>query len=529
MPQIFSVADPTLDPNLQIDPNLFRSQIATPTQDMATANSPGYGAAPMSQQPRGMGFMDWVGKIGDIMQSTGAGLQGRPDPIVHRRAVESEIQNRQQQLQLQKQQIEMAKQRQEFDKLKTGWDLIKELGDRAQFDESTAKATVDVMIGKLGLDPAWGGVFSGGLQNKSDREMLERLFPNAIKELGYPTASRIFKQPGAMVQLREMEKQIREADIKKRAYAVLPELKGKGQAEAEQIVAGLSELKPEDVASFGVITGRASEKELEEAAKTTGTDNRLAQTLFGKKTVKELSAEESDLLGRIQMLTPTTREMLVKNKIDLRTPEGRAKAEKLIASAPSEADQRKVNVNVNIAQQGAAAREKGLQSVLAQRIDRIRQEAEAAAGGKPLDASTQQRVSDLMSARRQVGNVEANYDKDFLGPIKGTQTAFETRRRIGGYIGTPLGEKETVFREALADIKDMLLRARSGAQINEQEYKRLAQMLPAATDEEQVFKAGLNRFDTELGKLTADKIRLGTTPRGQLGKESKKSDPLGIR
>lgn len=107
MPSLFSI-DPQWAGQNQGGQGLdFSSNIASPTQDMATANSPGYGAPPVSQpQSQGMGFMDWVGKIGDIMQSTGAGLQGRPDPVMARRNQESEMQMRQQQM---KQQQEAAK------------------------------------------------------------------------------------------------------------------------------------------------------------------------------------------------------------------------------------------------------------------------------------------------------------------------------------------------------------------------------------------------------------------------------------
>ncbi len=136
--------------------------------------------------------------------------------------------------------------------------------------------------------------------------------------------------------------------------------------------------------------------------------------------------------------------------------------------------------------------------------------------GSPLPPSTQKDITGLEGAIRQIDNIEKNYDETFLGPIKGTDAAFEFRRKLGGYVNSPLGEQETVFREALKDVGDQLLRARSGAQINETEYKRLRSMLPQATDEPQVFDAGLKRFKNEMGSMIARKTELGTTPRSQI-------------
>lgn len=208
-------------------------------------------------------------------------------------------------------------------------------------------------------------------------------------------------------------------------------------------------------------------------------------------------------------------------------PKDEAKQEAFVAQRKKEqAVQVRVEGARGSAQAGVEGREAGYQKVLAQRLDRIRQETEAVTGGRPLDAAAQERVSGLLAARRQVANIETNLDPDFLGPIKGTGAAFEVRRRVGSYIDSPLGSREVIFRESLADAADMLLRARSGAQINEDEYKRLSGMLPKATDEEKVFKAGLLRFDNELAKTIESRIQLGTTPRNQLGSSASKSEPL---
>lgn len=141
----------------------------------------------------------------------------------------------------------------------------------------------------------------------------------------------------------------------------------------------------------------------------------------------------------------------------------------------------------------------------------------ARAEAAPLAASTQRDLGILGGVLRQADIIGANLNDEYLGPIKGTQTAFKARRQIGTSIGTPLGEKEVTFRTALQDVSDMLLRARSGAQINEAEYQRMIEILPKATDEPGVFRPAMRRFRTEMGALIKDKERLGKMSRGTVG------------
>lgn len=135
--------------------------------------------------------------------------------------------------------------------------------------------------------------------------------------------------------------------------------------------------------------------------------------------------------------------------------------------------------------------------------------------GRPLPTPVQTAIAQIENVQQQIGVIKQNSDPNFLGPIKGTDTAFEVRRRLGSYIGSPLEEKEVQFRQSLGNIADTLLRLRSGAQINEKEFSRLRGLLPKATDEPKVFDAGLKRFETELSSILESKRSLATTPRGQ--------------
>jgi hypothetical protein len=137
--------------------------------------------------------------------------------------------------------------------------------------------------------------------------------------------------------------------------------------------------------------------------------------------------------------------------------------------------------------------------------------------GESLPPAIQTQVSALDNLSTTIGDIAKNFDEQFLGPVKGMDAAFNARRTAGGLIGNPLTKQEVVFRQAIKDANDQLLRARSGAAITESEYSRLAGMLPKATDEPGVFQASLERFRNQTKTLRDAKINLGTTPRNQLG------------
>lgn len=93
-----------------------------------------------------------------------------------------------------------------------------------------------------------------------------------------------------------------------------------------------------------------------------------------------------------------------------------------------------------------------------------------------------------------VKEMETNFSNEFLGPLKGTGAAFGIRRRLGTYINSPIGQRELTFRLSLDNAVESLARLKSGAAIGVEEFDRLASLLPQATDEPPVFRAGLRRF-----------------------------------
>lgn len=150
----------------------------------------------------------------------------------------------------------------------------------------------------------------------------------------------------------------------------------------------------------------------------------------------------------------------------------------------------------------------------------------AKAAGRPVEGAIQTQMSALETLlTNTIPNIEKNLKSSYLGPVKGTDIGFEARRRFGSIAGAPLASGETTFRQALKDAGDQLLRARSGAQINEQEYARLAGLLPKATDEPAVFTEGLQRFKQEMQTILRAKQKFAVTPRGQLGGQERPTLP----
>ena len=83
-----------------------------------------------------------------------------------------------------------------------------------------------------------------------------------------------------------------------------------------------------------------------------------------------------------------------------------------------------------------------------------------------------------------------------LGPIAGRATA------LGHAVA--FGDEPTIESYRIVDnLSDQLLRARSGAQINEQEYQRLRNLVPNKTDKPDVFDVKLKSFRNELQRTIA--------------------------
>jgi len=137
-----------------------------------------------------------------------------------------------------------------------------------------------------------------------------------------------------------------------------------------------------------------------------------------------------------------------------------------------------------------------------------------------ISPTTQKDLAGLDTITDAITVIRSNFSKQFLGPIKGTATAFSARRKIGSYINSPVGKRELIFRQTLEGMADVLLRLRSGAQINEQEFVRLRDLLPKADDEIQVYRAGLDRFESEVRRLKIQRLKRSGQTREQAKEEA---------
>lgn len=97
--------------------------------------------------------------------------------------------------------------------------------------------------------------------------------------------------------------------------------------------------------------------------------------------------------------------------------------------------------------------------------------------------------------------------KDQLQRIKDTYKS-KYVGLVAGQVGRVTQWKdsdEAGFRQVILDVKDSLLRARSGAQINEQEYERLAKLVPDFTDSEKQFSGKMKSFETTINAIMGER------------------------
>jgi hypothetical protein len=109
------------------------------------------------------------------------------------------------------------------------------------------------------------------------------------------------------------------------------------------------------------------------------------------------------------------------------------------------------------------------------------------------------KLADLSAMREALGVVKQNFSPEFVGPINARLLKAKQTSGIGAT------EKGALFTQSVQDIKDRLLRARSGAQINEQEYQRLVQLVPDQFQSIPDFTAKLGRFQQVLDSMTSTK------------------------
>lgn len=120
---------------------------------------------------------------------------------------------------------------------------------------------------------------------------------------------------------------------------------------------------------------------------------------------------------------------------------------------------------------------------------------------KPLPAGELGKFGDIGVMLGQIDLMEKNYKPEYVGPVAGRLGSVKEK-----FVELPEGQ--VTFYAATRDIKDALLRARSGAQINEQEYKRLTAFLPDENLPPANFQARLKRFKAEVQSIKTEKSKM---------------------
>ena len=118
--------------------------------------------------------------------------------------------------------------------------------------------------------------------------------------------------------------------------------------------------------------------------------------------------------------------------------------------------------------------------------------------GKPIPSDQVSKLADLDTLQKQIDDTRRLFKPEYVGPIAGRYGT--TKEKV-----VDIPEDQVKFYATVKDMKDALLRARSGAQINEQEYKRLVSFLPDENLPSGNFAARLSRFQNLVNQITASK------------------------
>jgi hypothetical protein len=148
-----------------------------------------------------------------------------------------------------------------------------------------------------------------------------------------------------------------------------------------------------------------------------------------------------------------------------------------------------------------------------------REAAEIARTDKPLEGEAAKAVAELTTLQAMTDDVTDLFQPDYIGQWEGRWGA------VKQWAGNA-SQREVVFRRIVHDMKDQLLRARSGAAITQQEYERLSQIVPNVTDADATFQAKLLGFRRALDQLKTARLEAATTGRGPLRTQQPGITPL---
>lgn len=119
---------------------------------------------------------------------------------------------------------------------------------------------------------------------------------------------------------------------------------------------------------------------------------------------------------------------------------------------------------------------------------------------KPAPAGEIDKIAALSSLEASAAEAKKLFKPSYVGPVMGRVGSVKEQ-----FVNLPTDQVK--FYSWVNDAKDALLRARSGAQINEQEYARLVKFLPTSELPPKNFKARMERYIEQMAILKKEKIR----------------------
>jgi len=137
---------------------------------------------------------------------------------------------------------------------------------------------------------------------------------------------------------------------------------------------------------------------------------------------------------------------------------------------------------------------------------------------KPLEGEAALAVGQITTLLDMAKDATALWKADFTGPAVG-RTGY--LRQKAGQMDT----QETAFRAVVDDISSILGQLRSGGAIPPDEMRRLEAVVPDYRMDGATFKAQVQRFERTLEQTRANRLRVGTTGRGQLREEMRTTTP----
>jgi hypothetical protein len=121
---------------------------------------------------------------------------------------------------------------------------------------------------------------------------------------------------------------------------------------------------------------------------------------------------------------------------------------------------------------------------------------------KAAPSSERETLVKLFDFRSQLTRLSKLNDPKFTGRFEGGILG-----ALKEITGLAVDDREVQFRQVSADLSDTLLRLRSGAQINEEEYQRMLRLVPTPGLPDKVFVARMNSLITQIDNSIENRRR----------------------